>query len=209
MLRLHKLQSGRTEWRFNEAATKEIPAPAGQQLGDGVWPLRLMEDKSAGRYLVASRDLAAGELVCAEDPFVQTVMDSLDDVVCHNCYEILDTNRVLFDGSPLEHRPRKRGGGSVQFQSCAKCAQVRYCSAACAKQGAAAHHAECEVLQAIAASGNERLKSGVRGLRLFIRLVRAAAGGAHQRSNSGPQPSPLLPRGSACCSAAANVPRVC
>ena len=172
LLRLHTSQSGQTEWRFDDADTT---ASAGHQLGDGTWPLRLMEDKMAGRYLIASRDIAAGELVCAEDPFVQTVMDSLDDIVCHHCYDILDSNRVLFDGSPLEHKPSRKRGSAGQFQSCAKCAQVRYCSAACANQGAAAHNAECEVLQAIAASGNEKLKSGVRGLRLFIRLVRAAS----------------------------------
>lgn len=53
-----------------------------------------------------------------------------------------------------------------------------YCSAACAESGAAHHTAECGVLAAVRARGDARLLSGVRGLRLFLRLLhRAAVGG--------------------------------
>ena len=50
-----------------------------------------------------------------------------------------------------------------------------YCSAACAESGAADHAAECGVLAAVRARGDARLLSGVRGLRLFIRLLHRAA----------------------------------
>ena len=155
-----------TAWMF--PCDRTLP---GEPLGD--WPLRLVQSKAAGRYLTASRDLQAGELVCMEDPFVQTVHDALQDAVCHQCYALIDPGGVLFDGAPLERQTA--GSKTGNPETCRACAQVRYCSATCARAGAAAHAAECEVLQAIAASGNERMKSGVRGLRLFIRLVRRAA----------------------------------
>lgn len=158
---------GQTAWLF---ATSENQILPGEKLDD--WPLRLVHSKAAGRYLTASRDLQAGELVCMEEPFVQTVHDALQHVVCHQCYGLIDPGGVLFDGAPLEQTSVSKMGNP---QTCNLCAQVRYCSPTCARAGAAAHAAECEVLQAIAASGNERMKSGVRGLRLFIRLVRRAA----------------------------------
>ena len=102
-------ESGRTEYCFAAVApdSKQRPAappPGTTPLGGG-WPLAVRNDpKGRGRYLVASRALRAGELVCAEDPFAQTVHDALHDVVCHHCYDVLNEGRVLFDGAPLEPR---------------------------------------------------------------------------------------------------------
>jgi hypothetical protein len=121
----------------------------------GPWPLLLREDVHRGRYVVAKDDLEAGALLCSEEPFVQCVHDALQDEVCHVCYGLL----------------RSAKGTMSQ---CTSCGQVRYCSPACAQEGKAAHAAECGVLCAIAANSNETLKRGVRGLRLFIRLVHRA-----------------------------------
>ena len=62
---------------------------------DGGWPLRLVEDggKAAGRHLVAARALRAGQCVCSEEPFVQTVHDDLQDTVCHHCYGVLSASK--------------------------------------------------------------------------------------------------------------------
>ena len=131
----------------NEKPFASGPAPpvvSGVPVGD--WPLRLVQDASRGRFFVAARDLRAGELVCAEEPFVQTVHDALHDVVCHHCYDLLTEGGVLFDGSPMEARKQSRSPSS-----CERCAQVRYCSAECARDGATAHGFECDVLRALAA----------------------------------------------------------
>ena len=61
------------------------------------------------------------ELVCAEEPFAQTVHDALHDVVCHHCYDVLAEGRVLFDGDPLE--PRRPSKGKSEARSCGKCAR--------------------------------------------------------------------------------------
>ena len=42
-------------WRFSE----KLP---GEPLDD--WPLRVVEDAAAGRYIIAARALKAGECVC-------------------------------------------------------------------------------------------------------------------------------------------------
>ena len=86
-------------WRFTDA----LP---GTPLG--TWPLRMVEDPAKGRYLVAAQDLAAGQCICTEDPFVQTVHDDLQETVCHCCYGQL---AVAAAASP-----------------CASCGMIRYCS---------------------------------------------------------------------------------
>ena len=113
------------------------------------WPLRLVEDPTAGRYLIAARDLKLGECVCTEEPFVQTVHDDLQETVCHHCYSLL-------------------ADGAVR-RVCERCGQIRFCSAACAQACAPVHAVECGLLSALA--GNPTARKGVRGLRLFVRLV--------------------------------------
>ena len=118
-------------------------------------PLLLLQ--STSRCVVASRDIGAGELVFADEPFAQTVHDRWQASVCHVCY------RLLAETPPAAVR------------RCAACEQVVYCSAACEASGAADHEAECGVLAAVRARGDAQLLSGVRGLRLFIRLLHRAA----------------------------------
>lgn len=145
--------TGRSLWYFlepNEGESLEGKPIEG-------WPLLLLEHPVRGRYVVAARDLGVGELVCAEEPFVHTVHDDLQSTVCHHCFSLLASE------------------ASAQVESCRACCQVRYCSATCARDGAAVHAAECDVLQAIIKSGNPALQKGVRGLRLFVRLVHRAA----------------------------------
>ena len=144
--------TGKSQWVFS------VPKQPAQLEGKPIdgWPLLLRESSDRGRYVVASRDLRLGELVCAEEPFVHTVHDDLQSTICHNCFSLL----------PAE---------ASAVETCRKCSQVRYCSASCARDGAAVHATECEVLQAVAASDNAALKKGVRGLRLFLRLVHRAA----------------------------------
>lgn len=136
-------------WVFTDAR------PKAANLGRiATWPLNLMEEHGTGRFVVAARDISAGELLFTEEPFVQTVHDRCERSVCHVCY------------SPL---------AAVAQRSCQSCGQVRYCSQSCSEAGAAAHDAECGVLSAIAESGNGAMQSGVRGLRLFMRLLHRAA----------------------------------
>ena len=111
---------------------------------------------TTGRCVVASRDVTAGECVFADEPFAQTVHDRWQLAVCHVCYALLAQSPEAVRG-------------------CAECGQVVYCSKACEARGATDHEAECGVLAAVRAGGDSQLLGGVRGLRLFIRLVHRAA----------------------------------
>ena len=135
----------RTEWNFAPAEILE-----GQPID--AWPLRLLENKRFGRHIVAARNLKAGELVFAEDPFAQTIHDARQSTHCHLCYSALRDSQQ-------------------QPVVCGDCKQVCYCSPECARGGMLAHEAECDVLSHLAASGATAALQGMRGLRLFIRLV--------------------------------------
>ena len=135
---------------------KQVKITAGTPVGE--WPLRLLTDSVLGRYVVASRDLAAGECVFEEDPFVQTIHDRCHNTACHVCYRSLTTE-----------------GSRVRPIGCGDCGQVLFCSSECAALGEQPHDGECGVLSALAESGNTAVLSGVRGLRLFIKLVHRAA----------------------------------
>jgi hypothetical protein len=125
----------------------------------GQWPLRVEQHPTFGRHVVASRDLSAGELIFEEEPFVQTIHDRCHNTACHVCY------RDLAAAGPANRQP----------VVCGDCRQVCFCSAECARLGESAHDGECDVLSALVASGNTSALSGVRGLRLFIKLVHRAA----------------------------------
>ena len=143
---------GRTIWEFMAEETA-----LGEPLD--AWPLRVLRDKNLGRMVIADRDLAAGELVFEEEPFVQTIHDRCESTNCHHCYA-----------------PVTKEGTTRRAISCPECqGQVTYCSEACARGGLEQHSAECGVLGALASSGNTGLLRGLRGLRLFIRLVHKAA----------------------------------
>ena len=66
---------------------------------------------TTGRCVVASRDVAAGELVFADEPFAQTVHDRWQSTVCHVCYALLAQSPEA-------------------LRRCAECEQVVYRSAA-------------------------------------------------------------------------------
>ena len=158
LLQLQFSDSGRSEWAWAEPSATVAPthaASTGRPLES--WPLILMESNVKGRHVVAARDLAAGELVWEESPFVQVVDDRVAQSVCHHCFELL---------ASTSHMPR----------TCNACRQVVYCSTgACAELGLTTHAAECGVLQAIASQGGAAAHSGARGLRLFVRLLDRAA----------------------------------
>ncbi len=147
LIRLVRDDAGRSLWRFVSARIGDAPSSTAAS-----WPFEVGRRAEAARDhgAVAARDLEAGDLVCSEEPFVQTVHDSVLSCVCHVCYRLL---------SPAAQPPRQ----------CYKCEQVQYCSEACQLAGATAHAAECQVLVALAT--NERAQAAVRSLRLYMRLV--------------------------------------
>jgi hypothetical protein len=49
------------------------------------WPLRLAQLPERGRGLVASRDIAAGEVVLAEEPLLLTVAQEAATQACAHC----------------------------------------------------------------------------------------------------------------------------
>ena len=129
-------------WRFTDA----LP---GTPLG--TWPLRMVEDPAKGRYLVAAQDLAAGQCICTEDPFVQTVHDDLQETVCHCCY-----GQLAVAAAPPP--------------PCASCGMIRYCSVQCAATFAQAHAVDdAGVVELIADDGvlgaQQRLKEAAVGVK--------------------------------------------
>ena len=142
---------GRTFWRFIE--------PEEHTKADGAlpsWPLQRVADAHRGRRMIATRDLTVGELIFTEEPFVQAVDDSVEQTVCHTCYTVL---------------PQRTA------RSCQACGTLAgYCSRACESSAhAQSHTAECGVLRSVRASGSAGARNGVRGLRLFLRLLYRAA----------------------------------
>ena len=74
-------RSGKSEWRF-------LPPLKGTPIGG--WPLLLAESNSVGRFVLAARDIAPGELLFTDEPFAQTVHDRCDATACHQCFGPLD-----------------------------------------------------------------------------------------------------------------------
>lgn len=82
-----------------------------------LWVLTLINP----RYVVASRDLAAGEVVLRGSPFCATAEDHLKTTVCCVCFAFSPNKKYVF--------------------SCKKCNEVWYCSQACETKGIYTTHA--------------------------------------------------------------------
>ena len=123
-------------------------------LCDGRWRgVSLRTTAGEGRHLVASRDLAAGTVVCTSPAYALSTFEEYKKRVCACCFTVA--------AGRLEHR-------------CAACDQVYYCNASCraahAAHGAAGslpHALTCPVLAAL---GPVR-KCGGKSLQAVLRLV--------------------------------------
>ena len=128
-----------------------------QSIGD--WPIASRVHPALGRHVIATRSLAAGELVFTDLPAAQTVHDAFVECVCHTCFAPVDGA-----GPSATTRTRTRRAHG----RCQKCNGVQFCSdPACAEALADAHASECELLQDVGVAGTSNL-------RLFVRLCHLA-----------------------------------
>jgi SET and MYND domain-containing protein len=96
-------------------------------------PVQCISEKGKGRYLVATRDLAAGEIVMSSIPYTTTVSKSFVSKVCHNCFKE--------DVKKLPHQ-------------CQYCKEVFFCSENCKKKATMHEGAECDSLRRIKMQNN-------------------------------------------------------
>eukprot|EP01112_Ceratiomyxa_fruticulosa_P004675 TRINITY_DN1521_c0_g1_i4.p1 TRINITY_DN1521_c0_g1~~TRINITY_DN1521_c0_g1_i4.p1 ORF type:complete len:278 (-),score=51.38 TRINITY_DN1521_c0_g1_i4:677-1510(-) len=75
------------------------------------FPLEVKYAPNKGRYVVASRDINAGEVIMRALPFSASVQDHLKTFVCNNCYKYRPDNKYNL--------------------RCVKCNEVWFCSDLC------------------------------------------------------------------------------
>jgi hypothetical protein len=97
------------------------------------YPLQCVTEKGRGRFLIATRDLDAGELVMNCTPYTTTVGKNFVSRVCHSCFKE--------DVKKLPH-------------SCQYCKEVFFCSENCHKTATLHDGAECNALRRIKIQNN-------------------------------------------------------
>jgi SET and MYND domain-containing protein len=113
--------------------------------------IRYAPDKE--RFLVASRDIEAGETVLLSHPYAFTVTEQEKSRVCSHCL------RVCPDHS-----------GSLAF-SCRECEEVWYCCSACQEQHRPQHRFECSSLKAFLREADWASTENRTEVRLVFRIL--------------------------------------
>ena len=95
------------------------------------YPVHVAIHTVKGRQMIASRDVAANEVLLADSPYCWVVDDSAKEFVCQNCF--------------LEKDPEL-----PDFLGCPDCSQVYYCSEECLNIDSVQHSQdECGILKAM------------------------------------------------------------
>jgi hypothetical protein len=92
------------------------------------WPIELREDSRRGRYVVATRDIPAREIVFSARSLLVSVFDSYKKRVCGHCF--------AFVHGRLTHK-------------CLGCSRVFYCSLDCKQANEPAHGPFCRFAAAL------------------------------------------------------------
>jgi len=125
-----------------------------QLVRDGAWgPFRLESSVAEGRFLVAAREVKAGELLLETAPDVGVVNESGVNRVCARCFHS--------DGPVLEVR-------------CGQCEYAYYCSEACKVEASSLHSVECPVLARLRKSQLQlagRNRNLLTSLRLLVQVL--------------------------------------
>lgn len=132
--------------------------------------LEVREEDGQGRFLVAARDVAAGELLLVQYPYAWCTFEAYADKTCRCCMGPLP-GALLEAGAALppvlQQRMRRR-----RLQ-CKVCLSVAYCSAQCQRQDAKEHFQdECRVLKQLQAAPPGALRDETLSeLKLLLRAV--------------------------------------
>ncbi|KJE92016.1 hypothetical protein CAOG_03053 [Capsaspora owczarzaki ATCC 30864] len=121
------------------------------------FPVAVREDAARGRYMVATRAIAAGETVFVALPYAYAVFTNCRKRVCAFC--------LLYDEQ-----------GRL-FEHCAMCDQVYYCSAQCRQRDMdiGLHQRLCHALKKTATMKDDRHLSSIARLVVVILHRRASA----------------------------------
>eukprot|EP00960_Hanusia_phi_P071756 767623-Hanusia_phi.AAC.1 len=117
------------------------------------FPIQLHNDHEKGRCIKSSRDVQEGEVLMEASPLAAVVNDKYSSAVCAHCFNLLN------------------GKESIACEN--ECGGVFYCSMRCRVLDSIHHEGECPILSLWSKSTDGNQKRGVRGLRLFLRLVYA------------------------------------
>ncbi len=134
-------EDGGKRW---ETATKSLLAG---------FPVELRKDKASGYGLYASRQIAAGEVVIQERPYVMVVCESTKMRTCSHCFfQMKDDEEEVGSGGGGSGGGSGSGSGSGGGSAielsvhCEQCQQQWYCSTTCKELSAKRHQQECGAL---------------------------------------------------------------
>jgi hypothetical protein len=115
------------------------------------YPVHVDVHPVKGRQMIASRDVAANEVLLADSPYCWVVDDSAKEIVCQNCFLEKDPELPLFVGCP-------------------DCNQVYYCSEECMNIDSTQHSQdECGILKAM--ETDEYSAAIITEMKLLIRTL--------------------------------------
>ncbi|KAJ3145394.1 hypothetical protein HDU89_007149 [Geranomyces variabilis] len=93
------------------------------------WPITVQASQNRGRYSLAAKDMAPGELICSERAATLIVSSGAQNDFCHRCVTSLIK--------------AEQAGERV---TCGDCAKTTYCSSVCQKADASRHKLECPII---------------------------------------------------------------
>lgn len=137
------------EIQAQEAGLEEIQALLGEE-----YPVVVRYSEEKGRYVVAAREVGAGEVVMKAAPFSSSVEDHLKTHVCAECFAFSPENKYLFH--------------------CKRCCEVWYCSSECMEKASNEHALfECTYYRRIRVLGDnlELDSDGYTELKIVIRIL--------------------------------------
>ncbi|KAJ2331237.1 hypothetical protein GGI00_003345, partial [Coemansia sp. RSA 2681] len=152
---------------------KKTVADNSRYLGvEDAMPVLVKSSNAKGRYVLASKDLAAGTLVTIEKASAAIVRNQSFVNICHHCFKPVASKsqtraKVDEQGNVVAGQTERF---SVPVHSCDKCKMAAYCSDGCQKQHAVEHDVQCGALEranAIAAEHRVPLEH-LRGLLALV-----------------------------------------
>mmetsp|Transcript_1604 Transcript_1604/g.4862 ORF Transcript_1604/g.4862 Transcript_1604/m.4862 type:complete len:706 (-) Transcript_1604:57-2174(-) len=158
---IKQLTSQFQECSISRASSKESRSVPGSLQGAiqyvseclKAFPIELQTDHERGRCIKSRQDVQEGEVLMEASALAAVVNDKYSGMICSNCF-----NSVKVEESVV----------------CAnECGGVLYCSKRCQVLDSIHHDGECSILSLWNKSTDANQKRGVRGLRLFLRLVYA------------------------------------
>ncbi|KAK6589466.1 hypothetical protein RS030_203200 [Cryptosporidium xiaoi] len=88
--------------------------------------LKIVDDKTKGRCIIAKEDIEQGELIIREIPYCYILFKEYSNLMCNFCFRYFSEK--------------------VNFIECKECGKVKYCSKNCLEESRLIHEIECSIL---------------------------------------------------------------